>query len=154
MIFEAYFYSRGYIIFDNFPGATFILYTIWSPTHTTSFWNITIQWTSHDDLIEKICMKFCIPWFWKKSWKQGQKNLLIWFDRISFARAVFKRMKTFKLIWRPNARTNSLEKRILYISFNSICCSLSPFHREWPQLSTILTSFDVLFGKLFKSLTF
>ena len=26
--------------------------------HTASFWNITVQWTSHDDLTEKICRYF------------------------------------------------------------------------------------------------
>ena len=30
----------------------------------------------------------------------------------------------------------------------------SPFHREWPQLITILTSFDLLFEKKFKSLKY
>ena len=47
-----------------------------------------------------------------------------------------------------------LKKEFYYISFYSICCSLSPFHCEWPELSTILTSFDELFDKKFKSLTF
>ena len=33
--------------------------------HTASFWNITIQWTSHDDLTEKKSESFCVCQFWK-----------------------------------------------------------------------------------------
>ena len=33
------------------------------PWHTRSFWNITIQWTSHDDLTEKSAENFCIRRF-------------------------------------------------------------------------------------------
>ena len=29
-----------------------------TPTHTASFWNIIIQWTSHDDLTEKSAKTF------------------------------------------------------------------------------------------------
>ena len=47
-----------------------------------------------------------------------------------------------------------LKKNLYYISFYFIFCRLSPFHREWPQLATILTSFDLSFGTKFKSSTF
>ena len=46
--------------------------------HTASFWDITIQWTSHDDLTEKLPILKAI-----------KKILLQWFDRIYFACAFF-----------------------------------------------------------------
>ena len=47
-----------------------------------------------------------------------------------------------------------LKQKLYYVSFYSIFCRLSPFHREWPQLATILTSFYLSFGTKFKSSTF
>ena len=47
-----------------------------------------------------------------------------------------------------------LKKKFYYISFYSSFCRASPFHREWPQLVTILTSFDLPFEKKFKSLKY
>ena len=38
--------------------------------------------------------------------------------------------------------------------FYCICYRLSLSHCEWPQMATILRSFDFLFGKKIKSLTF
>ena len=49
---------------------------------------------------------------------------------------------------------DSLEKIILLYQFLLYFCRLSPFHREWPQLATILTSFDLSFWTNFKTLTF
>jgi hypothetical protein len=47
-----------------------------------------------------------------------------------------------------------LKQKLYYISFYSIFCSLSPFHREWPHLATILTSLDLSFEAKLKSSTF
>ena len=47
-----------------------------------------------------------------------------------------------------------LKKKCYYIRIYSIFCRASPFHREWPQLATILTSFDLPFEKKFKSLKY
>ena len=49
---------------------------------------------------------------------------------------------------------SSWKKKLYCVSFYSILCRLSPFHREWPQLATILTSSDFPPGKKSKSLTF
>ena len=35
-------------------GVDYAQYITTAPTHTASFWNIIIQWTSHDDLTENI----------------------------------------------------------------------------------------------------
>ena len=51
-----------------------------NPVHTASFWNIIIQWTSHDDLTEKLVSLFSsaklVKWqnvklqfgIWQKNW--------------------------------------------------------------------------------------
>ena len=60
----------------------------------------------------------------------------------------------FKSFWKPNPWMNFLEKKIYCISFYSSFCRASPFHREWPQFVTILTSFDLPFEKKFISLKY
>ena len=60
----------------------------------------------------------------------------------------------FKSIWEPNPCMDPLEKNFYYITIYSIFCRASPFYREWPQLVTILTSFDLPFEKKFKSLKY
>ena len=104
--------------------------------HTESFWNITIQWTSHDDLTEKICREFSIHRFWKKSWNQSAKNITKTIWQNFFLSSLKNVSKTFISIWRPNAWVDPLEKNNLSYTFYWICCRLSPFHREWPQLAT------------------
>ena len=47
-----------------------------------------------------------------------------------------------------------LKKTLYFISLYSILCSWSPFHREWPQMATILTSFDFPLGTMSNSLIF
>ena len=47
-----------------------------------------------------------------------------------------------------------LKKKFYYIRIYSIFSRASPFHREWPQLVSILTSFDLPFEKTFKSLKY
>ena len=47
-----------------------------------------------------------------------------------------------------------MKQKFHYISFYFIICRLSPFHCEWPQLATILTSFDFPLGTKSISLTF
>ena len=47
-----------------------------------------------------------------------------------------------------------LKKKFYCIKIYSFFCRASPFHREWPQLATILTSFDLSFGTKSKSLIF
>ena len=53
-------YANGQVVFD---------------LHTVAFWNITIQWTSHDDLTEK---KIVFNYFkkqFKKSWNQSGRKV-------------------------------------------------------------------------------
>ena len=90
-----------------------------SQPHTAFFWNIIIQWSSLDDLTEKLI------------------------SLISLAKLV------------KNSCMDPLEKKEFYcIRIYSIFCRASPFHREWPHLVTILTSFDLPFEKKFKSLKY
>ena len=92
-------------------------------------------------------------------------NFLWWFDgEISF---FFVKWQNVKLVsnfirW-PNILIilevksmdeSSWKKKIYCISFYSSLCRASPFHREWPQLVTILISFDLSFEKKFKSLKY
>ena len=81
---------------------------------------------------------------------------MIW--QIFFAWALLRRSSLKKM---PSHQSKSqihgwifLKKKFYFISFYSSFCRASPFHREWPQLVTILTSFDLSFGTKSKSLIF
>ena len=63
----------------------------------------------------------------------------------------FIRWPNLQIILEVKSMDESSWKKIYYISFYSSFCRKSPFHREWPQLVTILTSFDLPFEKKFKS---
>ena len=131
------------------------------PVHTASIWNITIQRTSHDDLTEKSAENFWAWQYWKQLKKfvksEGDESYSNDLTEFAFAR-------TF--IWGSFNKTSSnqsgsqihawilLKKRFYYIRICSIFCRASPFHREWPQLVTILTSFDLHLKKKFKSLKY
>ena len=52
--------------------------------HTASFWNITIQWTSHDDLTEKICNSWILKKIVKSECKEGYLNDLTEFLKRKF----------------------------------------------------------------------
>ena len=122
--------------------------------HTASFWNITIQWTSHDDFTDFFLCLSILNSNWKNSWNQSVKKVtqMIWQN---FSVLALKNVsKTFKSIWKPNPCMDPLEKKFYYISFHSSFCRTSPFHREWPQLVTILTSFGLPFEEKFKSLKY
>ena len=89
------------------------LFCFWSIKHTASFWNIIIQWTSHDDLTEKLVSLFSsaklVKWqnvklqfgIWQKNWL-----CLTSFDD-----------QIFKSFWKPNPWMNLLEKKILLYQF-------------------------------------
>ena len=83
------------------------------PVHTASFWNITIQWTSHDDFTEFfLCLSF-LNTNWKNSWNQSVKKVtqMIWQN---FSVLALKNVsKTFKSIWKPNPCMDPLEKKNL-----------------------------------------
>ena len=100
-----------------------ILYLI--GIHTTSFWNIIIQRTSHDDLTEKLVSLVSLAKFVK--WQECKTALCLTSldDQI------------FKSFWKPNPWMNLLEKKIYYISFYSTFCRASPFLREWLALISI-----------------
>ena len=124
------------------------------PLHTASFWNITIQWTFHDDFTEIFLCLSILKSNWKNSWNQSVKKVtqMIWQN---FSVLALKNVsKTFKSIWKPNPCMDPLEKKFYYIRIYSIFCWASPFHCEWPQLVTVLTSFDLVFEKKFKSLKY
>ena len=59
-------------------------------SHTASFWNITVQWTSHDDLTEKICrhfFPFYIDCFNQKTCEMTKiQNCTLQFDEKCFRR--------------------------------------------------------------------
>ena len=84
--------------------------------HTASFWNITIQWTSHDDLTEKNLYMSILKRIEKIREIRVWRKLLKWFDRI-FLETFFKTDSSekisFKSIWKPNPCMNPLEKKIL-----------------------------------------
>ena len=119
--------------------------------HTASFWNINIQRTSHDDLTEKIFSLVSSAKLVK--WQNVKLHFVIWQKNCLCLTSLDDQI--FKSFWKPNPWMNLLEKKkFYYISFHSIFCRLSCFHHEWPQLATILTSFDLSFVTKSKSLIF
>ena len=62
---------------------------------TASFWNITIQWTSHDDLTEKNCVwlfREAVEKFVKSEWEEDYLNYLTeFFCECFFQRNQFKK---------------------------------------------------------------
>ena len=119
---------------------------------------------AHCGLLKYYCSVDFIWWFDRKisffslviknSLNDRIQNCILWFDKKTLLPSNFVSVQIFKLICRPNAWMDSLEINSIRSVFYSISCSLSLFYREWPQLSIILISFDVLFVKKFKSLTF
>ena len=90
--------------------------------HTASFWNIIIQWTSHDDLTEKSAETFFILQYSDPKEKTCQmieiQNCTLQFDRkaasVEFCQHAVLDWD-FKSIWKPNPCMDPLEKK------NSIC---------------------------------
>ena len=119
-----------------------------------SFWNIIIQWISHDDLTEKffslVSKAKLVKW-------QKSKTALCDLTK-KLLPSNFDMTKT----WQKSSNQSGdqthgwilLKKIFYYIRIYSIFCRLSPFHCEWPQLVTILTCFDLCFVTKSKSLTF
>ena len=102
-------------------GCTFIdklsFVDLLSSNHTASFWNITIQWTSHDDFTEFFLCLSILNSNWKNSWNQSVKKVtqMIWQN---FSVLALKNVsKTFKSIWKPNPCMDPLEKKILLYQF-------------------------------------
>ena len=122
--------------------------------HTASFWNITIQWTSHDDLTEKICV--CLFWeavekFVKSEWEEGYLNYLTdffcacffqknqfkkWCSRLKSDKSVLIRtmllctqvqrcLISYKIFLKPKVRRSSGLCLILWIGLTS--CALTSF---------------------------
>ena len=121
--------------------------------HTASFWNITIQWTSHHDFTEKnLCLSILksIEKFVKSECEESYSDDLTEF----FLRLILLKKSASNQSGGQTHGWILLKKRFYYNNFELICCRLSPFHREQPGLATILTSFDLPFGENFKSLYF
>ena len=109
--------------------------------HTAAFWNITIQWTSHDDLTK-----------FQESPDQIRQNLVSVKSQSAvmsfcpltvflFGIIILKRLFGDKCSNQSGGQTHGwilLKKRIYYNTFYSICCRLSPFHREWLALTKII----------------
>ena len=122
--------------------------------HTASFWNITIQWTSHDDLTEKICV--CLFWeavekFVKSEWEEGYLNYLTdffcacffqknqfkkWCSRLKSDKSVLIRtmllctqvqrcLISYRIFPKPKVRRSSVLCLILWIGLTS--CDLTFF---------------------------
>ena len=102
-------------------GCTFIdklsFVDLLSSNHTASFWNITIQWTSHDDFTELFLCLSILNSNWKNSWNQSVKKVtqMIWQN---FSVLALKNVsKTFKSIWKPNPCLDLLEKKYIVSEF-------------------------------------
>ena len=65
-------------------------------------------------------------------WLKLKLHLVIW-QKNCFC-LTFLDEQIFKSFWNPNPWMNLLDFFFYYISFYSIFCSLSPFHREWLAL--------------------
>ena len=109
--------------------------------HTASFWNINIQWTSHDDLTEKSAKTFFSFYRDCSDPKTREmtkiQNCTLQFDKKTVSVNFRQRAcldwdlgQIFKSIWKSNAWMDPLEFFFYYISFYSIFCRLSCFHRE------------------------
>ena len=85
-------------------------------------------------------------------WLKLKLHLVIWQKNCFWLTLLDEQI--FKSFWKPNPWMNLFDFFFYYISFYSIFCSLSPLHREWPQLATILTSFNFFFVTKSKSLVF
>ena len=102
-----------------------------------SFWNISIQWTSHDDLTEKSAENFFSPIlkkFVKSECQEGCLNDLTYFCLcMGFLKKRFKKnvSKIFKLIWRTNAWMDTFKKKNYYFSLISTLCRIGCFCRKW-----------------------
>ena len=115
---------------------------VWTriPPHTASFWDITIQWISHDDLTEKSAE---FRQNWTEAVFSSNCKVQIW---IFFASIIPQSVFWSKSSNWSRGQTHDLillKFFFYYISFYSIFSRLSLFHREWPQLATILTSFNL-----------
>ena len=99
--------------------------------HTASFWNIIIQWTSHDDLTEKLVSLVSLAKFIK--WQKCKTALCDLTKNRLVSNLCLTSLdnQIFKSLWKPNPWMNLLEKTILLYHFLFIFCRLSPFHREY-----------------------
>ena len=57
------------------------IYSVCLPFHTASFWYITIQWTSHDDLTEKYFSHFTVNQNEKTCQMTEIQNCTLRFDK-------------------------------------------------------------------------
>ena len=78
-----------------------------NPFHTASSWNIIIQWTSYDDLTEKLVSLFSLAKLVK--WQQCETALCDLTEDL---------FQIFKSIPRPNAWMDPLEKKCIISVFN------------------------------------
>jgi hypothetical protein len=92
---------------------------ILSKVHTASFWNITIQWSPHDDLTEN-----SVPLVFLAKTCQMTKTLIctLRFDRKTASIKFHWRAQIFKSIWRPNAWMNSVQF-FLFITLDFVLLS-------------------------------
>jgi hypothetical protein len=73
--------------------------------HTASFWNIIIQWTSHDDLTEKtILPKPPMKWWWWSfyfvKWQKLKLYFVIWQKNYLCLTSFYDQI--FKSFWKPS----------------------------------------------------
>ena len=120
------------------------------PSHTTSFWNIIIQRTSHGDLTETI---FSLVFSAKLvKWQKCKTAFCDLTEKLLVSN--FIGQPNLQSILEAKSMHESSLKKIYYISFYSIFFRSSYFYCEWPQLATILTSLDLSFVTKSESLIF
>ena len=102
--------------------------------HTASFWNITVQWTSHDDLTENFCRYFFS--FYRDCSNQKTcemtkiQNCNLQFDKKSASVQICQWTEIlgiFESIWKSNAWMNPLEKKNLLYQFLFYCLQVKLF---------------------------
>ena len=109
--------------------------------HTASFWDIIIQWTSHDDLTEKSGFFGSLA---KRCQMTEIQNCFCWILSACSSRLRFQINLEAKSMHGSSWKKSVVSELTLFF----------PFYREWPQLVTILTSFDLHLKKKYKSLKY
>jgi hypothetical protein len=93
--------KKAQIFFKFFPMVPPMEF-LFTLCHTASFWNIIIQWTSHNDLTENISCSISLAKLVK--WKKCNTAICDLTEKLLASYFVI-----FKSIWRPNAWMDPLE---------------------------------------------
>ena len=103
-----------------------------------SFWNIIIQWISHDDLTEKFVSLVSKAKLVK--WQKSKTALCDLTEKL-----LPSNFETTKTLQKSSNQSGDqiharilLKKTLYYIRIYSIFCRLSPFHCEWLVLIQML----------------